>query len=81
MMRGMLTVCTFLSAIFFPWPLTALLALCAALFEPLVPFAAGLFVDTLYYSGGTPLFTLYGLLATIAAFVVQRRIKASIIGR
>lgn len=81
MMRGILTVLTFLSALFFPWPATALLALVTALFEPLVPLAVGVFVDTLYYAGGMPLCTLYGLFATAIAFLVQSRIKASIIGR
>lgn len=81
MMRGTLTLAPFLSAILFPWPLTVLLALAASFFEPLVPLAAGLFVDTLYYapqSGALPLSTFYGALATTLAFLVRARLKTGI---
>ena len=77
------TILTFLSALFFPWPLTACLALGMALFEPLVPLAVGLFVDTLYYlphGGSMPTFTLVGALVTLGAFFVRSRLKTSIIG-
>lgn len=80
--NGFLTIMTFVSAMLFPWPFTALLALIAALFEPLVPLAVGLFVDTLYYTsvtGAFPLFTLYGLFASIIAILVRRQLQASII--
>ena len=73
-----------ISVIFFPWPLTAVLTLGVALFEPLVPLAVGLLMDTLYYlphSGAMlPLFTIYGAFTTIIAFFVRDRLKASIIG-
>lgn len=77
------TILTLLSAVFFPWPLTAFLALGVAPFEPLVPLAAGILVDTLYYSsssGSLPLFTIYGALATALAFFVRSRLKTGIIG-
>lgn len=82
MMRGLLTIGTFISAVFFPWPLAALLALISSLFEPLVPFAAGLFIDTLYYvprEGALPLFTLFGAGATVAVIFVRRRLSTGII--
>jgi len=84
MIRGALTLLTFVSTVIFPWPLSVLLALAASLFEPLVPLAAGLFMDTLYYTpqaGTLPLYTLYGALATALAFLVRSRLKAGIIGR
>ena len=84
MMRGVLTILSFLSAVLFPWPMTALLALVTSLFEPLVPLAVGLFADTLYYApqaGALPVFTLYGAFATVIAFVVRSRLKASSIMR
>ncbi len=84
MTRGILTSLTFISTVLFPWPLSVLLALCASLFEPLVPLAAGLFADTLYYvpqAGVLPLFTLGGGALTIIAFFVRDRLKTSIIGR
>jgi len=82
MMRFLGTLLTFVSVIFFPWPLTACLALGFASIEPLVPLAAGIFVDTLYYSaygGALPLFTLCGALATAGAFFVRSRLKTGII--
>lgn len=83
MMLSLGTLLTFVSAVFFPWPLTACLALGLAIFEPLVPIAVGIFVDTLYYashSGTLPLLTIYGALATSIAFFVRSRLKTGIIG-
>jgi len=77
------TIVAFLSAIFFPWPLTALLALLLALFEPLVPLAIGIFMDALYYvphGSFFPAATLWGALITALAFFVRTRLKTSIIG-
>ncbi|MFZ2167574.1 MAG: hypothetical protein WAV50_01745 [Minisyncoccia bacterium] len=82
MMRRVGTVIAFLSALCFPWPLTALLALSMALSEPLLPLAVGLFSDTLYYTpavSSLPMFTLWGGLATGVAFFVRSRLRASII--
>ena len=84
MMRPILTLAALVSALLFPWPLTALLALSISLFEPLVPLAAGLFADTLYYtpgSGGLPLCTIYGAAATGLAFFVRSRLSTGSIGR
>lgn len=82
MMRGILTPLTFISIVLFPWPLTVLLTLAVSLFEPLVPLAAGLFADTLYYAPQSeilPIFTLYGVLVTVVALFVRSRLKTSII--
>ncbi|MDE1919540.1 MAG: hypothetical protein KGH56_02450 [Patescibacteria group bacterium] len=81
MMRGLLTLLTLVSVVFFPWPLAALLAILSASLEPLVPLAAGLLADTLYYAPQAqafPVFTLYGLLCTIIAFFVRSRFRTSI---
>lgn len=75
MMRGFLTLLVFISVIFFPWPLTAVFALASAFFIPSLPFAVGLFADTLYYTSGLPLFTLYGALATGLILFVRSRLK------
>ncbi|HUY05422.1 MAG TPA: hypothetical protein VMV62_01755 [Candidatus Paceibacterota bacterium] len=83
MIRRAGTLLTFLSVLFFPWPLTAGLALGMALFEPLVPLAAGLFADTLYYvphGGSLPLFTISGAIVTAVALFVHSRLKAGIMG-
>lgn len=80
MIHGLLTLLAFVSAVFFPWPLTALVALIAAAGEPLVPLAVGLFADTLYYapsSSHLPLSTLLGAVATALAFFVRSRLRTS----
>lgn len=80
--NGILTFTTLASTIFFPWPLTALLAFVASFFEPLVPLAAGVFADTLYYSpaeGGFPIFSLYGLALTAGAVFVRSRMRTGTI--
>lgn len=82
MMRRVGTVATFLSTLFFPWPLTAVLALGVSIFEPLVPAAAGIFMDTLYYTGGQhslPIFAISGVVVTVAAYFVRSRLKTGII--
>lgn len=82
MTRGLLTFLTLVSVVFFPWPLTAVLAVAAASLEPLVPLAAGLLADTLYYAPQAqafPLFTLFGLLVTLAAFFVRSRVRTGAI--
>ncbi len=81
MMRGALTFLTLASVALFPWPLTAALALTASSLEPLVPLAAGIFADALYYAPqahAMPLFTLVGATCTAAAFFVRSRVRASI---
>lgn len=81
---GIGTIATFISVLLFPWPLSVLLAVAASFFEPLVPLAAGLFADTLYYAphaGTPPIFTLYGLGLSIIAILVRSRLSAGIIGR
>jgi hypothetical protein len=84
MMRGILTLSTFISVVLFPWPFSVLLALVASGVEPLVPLAVGIFADTLYYTpqaGAVPLFTLYGAVATALALLVRSQLKTGIIGR
>ncbi|TSC69818.1 MAG: hypothetical protein G01um101449_510 [Parcubacteria group bacterium Gr01-1014_49] len=84
MMHAALPFLTLISVVFFPWPFTATLALLAASVEPLVPLAAGLFADTLYYvpqAHGLPLFTLLGALASLIAFFVRSRVRAGIMGK
>lgn len=82
MLGGILTIATFLSVIFSPWPFTALLAVVSSFVEPLLPLAAGLFADTLYYTpqaGTLPLFTLSGLALSLIATFVRNRLRAGII--
>ena len=84
MMRGVITLATFLSVLFFPWPITALLALGGAIIEPLLPLAAGIFADTLYYAPhayALPVFSFFGALATACVFFVRSRLATGIIGR
>ena len=82
MIRGMLTVLTFVSVILFPWPLSVALAFASSLYVPLVPLAAGLFADTLYYAPQAnllPWFTICGALISGAALFVRSRLSEGII--
>lgn len=79
MMRGILTVASFVSVLYFPWPMTVLLALVSATVEPLLPLVVGLFADTLYYvpsAHTVPLATLVGAVVTVIAFFVRSRLRA-----
>ena len=79
---GILPILTFISVVFFPWPLTALLAIVASVREPLMPLAAGLFVDTLYYApqaGTWPVFTFYGLGVSVIVVLVRRQLRTGTI--
>lgn len=83
MIGGFLAAAALISTVFFPWKLTLVLAVVAAFFEPLVPLAVGMLADTLYYSSyayAVPVFTIGGAACTAIAFIVRKRIRASIIG-
>ncbi len=83
MTRATLTLLSFVSVIFFPWPLTMFLAVASSFLEPFVPLAIGIFADTLYYTpqAGVPFFTIYGALFTIFAFFVRSRLSTGSIGK
>ncbi len=70
------------SLVFFPWPLTILLTLLSAVYEPLMPLSIGLLADMLYYTGGAgqlPMAAVGGLVGSIAAFFVRSRMRTGII--
>lgn len=82
MIRSLLSAFSLAAVILFPWPFAALVALMAATVEPLVPFAAGVFADTLYFVPHTsilPYCSVWGAFATTVAFLVRRWLEASII--
>lgn len=84
MIRGALTILAFVSTVLFPWPLSVIIALAAAFFEPMVPLVVGLFADTLYYTpqaSAIPIFTLYGAIVTAIAFFVRSRLSTGIINK
>lgn len=84
MIRGALTILSFVSTVLFSWPLSVIIALAAAFFEPMVPLAVGLFADTLYYTpqaSAIPAFTLYGAIVTAIAFFVRSRLSTGIINK
>lgn len=76
-MNLLAVILPFASAVFFPWPLTALLALGATYYEPLVPLAVGIFADTLYFAPGSgfPVWSALGLVATVAAYFFRSRFQ------
>lgn len=78
MIRGLVTIGTLSSVVFFPWQLSVALMTYAAVYEPLVPLAAGMLADALYYtsySTATPFFSLYGAVATSIALFVHSRLR------
>jgi hypothetical protein len=77
----LLTVFTFLSLFFFPYPATLALSFLASLSFPLTALLVGVLSDALYFSAPhtLPLATLLGVLASAIAFFVRRFIKARII--
>lgn len=83
MSRGIFTMFALVSVVLFPWPLTVLVAVAAALYVPLLPLSIGIFSDTLYYTpaAGLPLFTLGGMALTLLAFFVRNRLNTGIIKR
>lgn len=85
MTRAILTCSTLAFVAFLPWPFAALLALSGSAIEPLLPLAAGLFADTLYYyaprEGSLPLFAIGGAAATVLAFIVRDWLRAGTIGQ
>ena len=84
MMRRVLVLGAFLSALWFPWPLTVCVAIGVSLLEPLVPLAIGLLLDILYFVPPVsvfPHFTVWGAAVTMIAFFVHSRLKTSIIER
>lgn len=77
-MRGVFTFCTLVAAVIFPWPLTALLVLSMTSLEPLLPLAAGIIYDSLYFTPHTyafPLATVYGAGVALFASVVHSRLR------
>jgi hypothetical protein len=67
----------------FPWPLTAVFVMIAALFVPPVMILFGVLMDILYYVPGAypvPLYTILGLVGFIIAEIVHSFMKARIMG-
>ena len=79
MMRGTLTIFTFISVVLFPWPLSVALGVAAAFVEPFVPLAAGIFADALYLTPHAfPVFALGGAACSGLAFFVRSRLRTGI---
>ncbi|MSU74278.1 hypothetical protein EXS57_00690 [Candidatus Kaiserbacteria bacterium] len=79
---GLLTIASFVSTMILPWPFTIVLALVAGFFEPLIPFAIGIFADTLYYApgaGAVPLYSVYGLVVSLVITFVRSQLHSSTI--
>jgi hypothetical protein len=80
-MRYALLALAILAPVLFPWPLSAALALSAAIYFPLAPLACGILIDALYFAPGAypyPFFLAAGLLAALAALFVHRFVETSI---
>lgn len=79
--KGALLALALLGPFLFPWPLTATLAILAAIYFPLAPLSVGLLTDALYYAHGAalvPWWSIIGLIATLIAYGVRSFFEASI---
>jgi hypothetical protein len=84
MIRAVLSVAALLSPFFFPYVVTLVLAVSAALFLPAVALFTGILVDLLYYTPGAsplPFATIAGVCIAGLAIVVRRFLKARILSR
>ncbi len=81
-MRVMSIVLALIALFILPWQVAVLAILGAALLTPLSGAALGVIADIVYYTPGAafmPYFSLFGLFATVAGFLVQRFVKTRII--
>jgi uncharacterized membrane protein len=83
MMRAMPTILALIALFVFPWQVSVVAVVFAALFMPAAGIALGVIADIVYYVPGAsfmPYFTLFGAGATIASVLVHRFVKTRIIG-
>lgn len=79
MMRVTLIILPLISVFFFPWQLTALLAVVAAAFFPPILLITGVLFELLYGVSGIPYALIIGLVAFLIARFVRFFVKARII--
>lgn len=73
-----LIIGAFLSVIYFPWQLSALVLLALAFVDPLGAIAVGLFADLLYYNPQAqivPFFTIGSVGVGLLALFVRSRLR------
>lgn len=73
-----LGILPFVSALFFPYPLTLALMFAAGFVFPPLALAAGVFVDLLYYAGGWPQGLVAGATIALVAHLVRQFVRARI---
>ncbi len=81
MTRVVLVIAAFLSPFLFPYPATIILSFAAGLVLPPVPLLVGAITDALYFTPGVasfPIASVTGLVLSVAAFFMQRFLKARI---
>lgn len=73
------SVLVLVSSLYLPWQCTAVLAIVAGMWDPIVPLAAGILIDTLYAVPTAhvyPLASLAGAAATALLFLVRRQLRS-----
>lgn len=80
MIRIVFIVLALLSPFLFPWQLTVALTLVAAYFVPGMALVVGALMEALYGTFGVPYALIWGVLGFIVAIIVQRLVKARIMG-
>jgi len=83
MIRGIALLLTLVAPFFFPFALAVVLIAGSALLFPLLALLGGVLFDALYYiphGGYIPVATLVGVAGFLVASVVQKLVRARIMG-
>lgn len=81
MMRYVVLLATFLSLVWFPWPITVVLMVVSSIFVPLSGIVFGVLFDMVYAPVGAvsmPLGVLWGSAASLAGYIISRFIRTRI---
>lgn len=83
MARYLTVLIALVSVLFFPYSVSLLVTIIAALAVPLAGVAVGMLTDAIYFTphmGAFPKATVLGLLATIGAFLLRRFMRTRVTG-
>jgi hypothetical protein len=78
MIQYIVIIVALIGIFIFPYPLTAVLTVAAAIASPLAGLALGIITDSVYFTSTNallPLASIVGLLATLAAFFGKRFVR------
>jgi hypothetical protein len=83
MIRVVIIIVACISLFWLPWPLSIVLLVLAAVYDPLAATGLGLLADVLYFAHGVygfPYMTVLGIVIACIALFVRKFAEARIIG-